>query len=251
MGLTGVTMDVDSFSTLAAGGVALVTPDPPAALVTTGHRFEFHDEEMEGWRDWRPRIPIGSVRLPDGLSLPHPMRAALRWKERNIVGLSTERQRDAWVLPLEGDRLLGPADLLTFVEGSAQNRSVLALAGNEFPISKDNSRVSGHLGLIDARDHAAQFESLWPLDRIRTPQAPEDCLFVGDPQEILALSTGRITVQGGLWMVDASMILDTEWHGACVVSRRDGALIGIVFLEKGRAKIVPLNRSLGLPSRAP
>lgn len=112
LGWTGVRMDVESLATVAAGGVALATPDPPGEHVTTGDRFELDAAAPEDWCQWQPRIPIGSTLLPHGLVLPQPMRAALRWRERNYVGLARERQLDGWVLAIDGDRLIGPGDLL-------------------------------------------------------------------------------------------------------------------------------------------
>ena len=69
LGLTGLRMDVESLSTLAAGGVALATPDPPGRTVATGHRFTLHVDTEEDWREWQPSIPVSNAQLPGNITL--------------------------------------------------------------------------------------------------------------------------------------------------------------------------------------
>ena len=238
LGWTGVTMDMESFSTLAAGGVAMVTPDPPGRPVATGHRFVLWPEPLDSWRTWQPRIPIGNTLLPEGLGIPRPLRASLRWKERGYVGFSRARQLDGWVLPLEGGRLLGPFELLSPAVGAIGEQAVLAVAGQEFAVLKQSAVRIGPLGAFVLKENAPQIEHFWPLTRIRAAEAPEDCLLVGDPQsKIIPLSVGRLTPEESSWGVDASIPLDRTWHGASVVSRRDGAVIGILLFDAVRCRI--------------
>lgn len=243
MGWTGVRMDLESLTTFTAGGVALGTREPPGSPVTTGKRFPLRDKPSGDPSEWKPSIPIGSTVLPDGRPLPQPARASLRWRERSYGLLTRERQRDAWLLPLEGSRLIGPADLLLPVEGAIDDRSVLALGGKEFPVTAETSTQLEKLALYTVGEAVPGLEQPWPLDWIRTPAGTEDCILVGDPkQPALPLSAGRITVEEDTWKVDPSMPLDETWHGAAVVSRRDGSVIGLLLLRKGRASIVPLSR---------
>lgn len=240
MGLKGVRMDIESLASLAVGGVALGTPNPPGKVVATGHRFHLHDKPDDAWVAWQPSIPLGSTLLAGGLTLPHPMRASLHWKERNRLGLAKDRQRDGWVLALEGGRLLGPTDLLVPVEGAIDNQTSLAVAGQQLPLVPAASHRSGRLAVY-LQAEATGLERPWPQQRIRAPKAPEDCVLIGDAQGAnVPLSAGRFTREKSHWQVDPSVPLDSTWHGACVVSRQDGALIGVLLVENGRAQVAPL-----------
>jgi hypothetical protein len=244
MGLTGLQLDVESLSTLATGGVALGTPDPPGKPVTTGHRFVLHAKPEDQWLAWRPRIALGSTLLPEGVSSPRPMRASLQWRERRF-GLTRSRQLEAWVLPLDDGRLLGPANVLTVPSGAIDEEATLAIGGAEMPVQGETSRVNGALCLFDLPQGKLSPPQRWPRASLRVPQEPEDCLLVGDPQgPHVPLSAARLSAGAEGWAIDAAVSLDTSWHGASVVSRRDGAVIGLLDLQRGQARVLPLAAEL-------
>lgn len=58
IGLGGINARLDSLETLIVGGVGLVTPDAPGALVESGHRFVVVGDPDSDWFDWRPRIEL-------------------------------------------------------------------------------------------------------------------------------------------------------------------------------------------------
>lgn len=59
IGLRGVDVDVDTLSSLAAGGIGFATPDPAGPPAESGHTFELSDEEVDGWQNWRPLLERG------------------------------------------------------------------------------------------------------------------------------------------------------------------------------------------------
>ena len=76
---------------------------------------------------------------------------------------------------------------------------------------------------------------VWQRERIRAPDKPEDCLVVADPLTTpLPLTAARIHRVGEDWHIYSGVSLGPQWQGAFVVSRTDGALIGVVKLEKKR-----------------
>ena len=84
LGLTGVSVDIDSAESLLAGGVALATPPPAEAggdIVRTGHRFTIAEKPEKEWLQWQPVIALGSSLLPPGVSPPTPLRASIGWKQ--------------------------------------------------------------------------------------------------------------------------------------------------------------------------
>ncbi len=244
MGLAGLRMDVESLSTLAAGGVALATPETAGDTVATGHRFTLHSKPEDEWLQWRPRIGLGSALWPEGLTPPRPLRASLHWRERRL-GLTRQRQLDAWVLPLNDGRLLGSATVVGIPAGALEGKATLAVAGEELPLTDDVVRRVGKFGLVKLPQGGAAMQQSWPRVRLRVPDAPEDCLLVSDPQlPHVPLSTARLRVDGGEWVVDPSLSVDPSWDGASVVSRRDGDMIGILSVERGQARVLPLVKEL-------
>ena len=82
---------------------------------------------------------------------------------------------------------------------------------------------------------------VYPLpERIGLKMDPEDCLVVGDPKATpVALSLGRIDAQKDHWKIDAAVSLGRGWHGASVIARADGFLIGVLLVEGRKLLIVP------------
>ncbi len=245
MGLSGLRLDVESLATLASGGVALSTPQPPGALVATGHRFTLHAKPEDHWLAWQPRIPLGSALLPNDATPPEPIRAALRWKER-VLGFPRDRQIDSWLLLAAGGKLIGPRDALTPPGAENSPQATLALAGRELAFDSQRLTSFGELAAYTLAENELPSEPAWPTGRMRVPQAPEDCLLVRDCQGgHIALSGGRITVDAeGRWRIDPALSLDADRHGACVVSRKDGRLIGLLALDRGQAQVIPLSAEL-------
>ena len=86
----------------------------------------------------------------------------------------------------------------------------------------------------------------WPDERRRALGGPEDCLVVGDPSAPLALAAVRVTPADGGWSVDPALPLDRSWHGACVVSRTDGRLVGLLLVDDDDTA-----RVVSVPARLP
>ena len=40
-----------------------------------------------------------------------------------------------------------------------------------------------------------------------------------------------------LWQVHDSLVFGREWHGACVVGRSDGQLLGVLLVEESAVRV--------------
>jgi len=137
--------------------------------------------------------------------------------------------------------LLGPADLLT--PGDTAANPVLELAGEVVPLDMGTAWSDGGVAMIAV--HLPL--DAWPDDRRRRGTEPEDCLAVGDYTAApLPLAAARLTEaqvgdgrEGG-WTVDPAIAVDESWHGAAVVARIDGALIGVLLVEDDVARVALL-----------
>jgi paraquat-inducible protein B len=92
LGITGLTIELDSIEEILAGGVAIATPPPgdANAVVRTGHRFPLAEEPEDEWLEWEPVIAVGNSLLPVGAVMPAPLRATIGWKQ-GWLGLTPKR----------------------------------------------------------------------------------------------------------------------------------------------------------------
>jgi len=228
VGLSGVRIDVDSLAALLEGGVALATPDSPGRPVSTGQRFALAERPEEAWIKWKPALPVGSHVLPDGSAPPPLLRATTSRTGGRLW--SRTRQVGGWLLPTPRG-LLGPEELLL-----PEEKAELEVAGRTFALDREPSWREGGLARVELAVEAP----LWPDERVRRPEAVEECFVFADPAAPpLPLGTARLRAERGHWVVDRSLSFDESWHGAAVVASADGKLVGVLLVTKGSGTIAP------------
>ncbi|MCH8314348.1 MAG: MCE family protein [Planctomycetes bacterium] len=229
--LTGVSLEVESLAALLTGGIALATPPDAGEIVRTGHRFVMDAQPPEDWLTWQPMAVIGNSMLPPGAPLPTPLRARIGWREGRWITRAKSRQ--GWVLQTD-DGLLGPADLLGPNGDADRETVVLEVAGTVVELESEPSWQHGGLALL--AEHVTP--TSWPAQRRRSPSEVEDCLAVGDPTATpLPLAAARLTAQIGSWAVDPAVPVDESWHGAVVVARSDGFVVGLLLVDDDEARV--------------
>jgi hypothetical protein len=201
--------------------------------VRTGHRFLLADEPEREWLEWEPLVAIGSDMLPPGATLPDCRRAKLAWRGGLIFRGS--RSVQGWIVALDSG-LLGPEDLLQPSEEAREGGALLEVAGNEVPLPESAVRHGGGVAIV-AAERPADI-GVWPSNRIRRPERAEDCLAVADPNAPpLPLAASRLTPTADGWKIDAAVPIDEGWHGAPVLARSDGHLVGLLLLAEGDARV--------------
>lgn len=234
VGLRGMSIGIESLETLFAGGIALATPPGAGPPVRNGHRFPLAARPQDVWLKWEPLVAIGSSLLPAGSALPTPMRAVLAWKEGKW--LKSDRARRGWILQTERG-VLGPADLLVMADADERAAATLEVAGRQMSLADEPMWTDGRLAIRSERIG----DIVWPAAQRRAAQQVEDCVAVADSTAApLPLAAARLKPDEGAWTIDASVSVDESWHGACVLSRRDGRLIGIVLVAKDAARVAVL-----------
>lgn len=234
LGISGLSAKMESLEGLVAGGVALATPPEAGDVVRTGHRFRLEEGPKDEWLAWEPLVVIGSSALPPGSAVPTPLRAVMAWKEGRWI--KSERFRRGWVLQTD-EGLLGPADVLTVKETAIQGSVVLEVAGQSVPLTSAPI-WSGHgLAILDVQVVGAR----WPRGLRRAAEQPVDCLAVGDPAAMpLPLAAARLTPEEHAWRIDPAISVDETWHGASVLARSDGRLVGVVLIGNDGAVVALL-----------
>ncbi len=225
-GLTGgLRIKMDSLETLTSGGIALATPPEGGDPASSGQRYTLQGEAKEEWLSWQPAVPVGE--LVAGSQLPHPLHASLVCRYRELL-TRHELSRDGWVLVVAGG-LLGPADLLSSGRLPKGADGVLQISGGHLVIEGPSPWSDHGLALWRTQTEVITGEDPWPISRLRRATAPEDCLVVADPGMVpIALDQRRLQQVDEGWLVDRAQPLERAWHGASVVARSDGAIIGML-----------------------
>jgi len=227
LGLSGISLDIDSIEEVIGGGVAVATPEPEDAgpAVHTGARFRLNERAEDDWLEWRPTAPIGSDLLPPGASLPQPLRATLTWRQ-GLVFKGT-RSHSGWLLMTEHG-LVGPADLLRPPDKADDGTTSLEVSGQRLPVRGAPPWSDNGIARLDA----AIETSPWPIARMRRARKPEDCIAIGDAGAApMPLATSRLSRDGARWRLDSAVPIGPSWHGASVIAREDGKLVGIILVN--------------------
>ncbi|NQV28006.1 MAG: MCE family protein [Rhodopirellula sp.] len=251
VGLDGLKLSADTLSSIIVGGVSLATPSQPGAKISTGHRFPCAAEADDEWLTWQARIPIGSDQITGGILLPVPVRASQRWQERRF-GFRRDKQRSGWILPLSDGRLLGPADLLMPDGNAIEGTTKLEAAGETVEIPVANVTRLGSLAIFSHRFSSLDPESAFPAKRLAHSAEPVDCLIVtAGSESVLSVTSSRFRVEKSLtgasdssdlnaverWLIDPGVPLNADYHGACVVSRADGHVVGVLCVGDAGSRV--------------
>jgi hypothetical protein len=251
-GLTGLSLEMDSLAQLVTGAIALATPpiDQAGEIVRTGHRFTLAPKPDDDWLKWQAITMIGSELLPPGVQAPSPLRATVGWRQTRMLLFTSSKSRHGWVLPTR-EGLLGPADLLAPEVQAQTDTLVLEVAGQSITLPRPLLWSHEGMALIEAPlDQPLWRDAITDGDvssRVasnaddRLGASPEDCLAFADSTTApLPLSAARLVADGGSWRIDTALPVDEIWHGAPVLTRRDGKLIGMVLVRGREARVALL-----------
>jgi paraquat-inducible protein B len=239
LGFTGLQLTAETLATIAQGGIAFATPEQPGELASSGQRFAYERSVRDEWTTWRPHIDLLASQRPGNGRLPEPQRAVVRWTEK-MFGFNRNYDRSGWVLLLDNQRLLGPADLLLPTERPVGD-ILLEVAGLQQKLDPKQIERSGDVATITLTA-AAEGVATWPQQRIRKPTEPEDMLIIIDPQlPPHPLAASNVKPQAAIWEIDATNKMNPTWNGATVVAVKDGQLIGTLIFQQSRSIVVPLH----------
>ncbi len=254
VGLDGLKLSADTLSSIIVGGVSMATPPQPGTKVSTGHRFECSVDADEEWLSWQARIPIGSHQITDGVPLPKPLRASLRWQEKRF-GFRRDKQRSGWLLPLNDGQLLGPANLFNPGEKAINGTAKLEVAGETVEVGF--AELSGQFSVACLKHKLAEVDSstVLPSTRVGTTSKPVDCLVVTSGSEsVLSVHASRFRVGAPpsespsprmteiTWFIEDSVPLTADDHGACVVSRADGNVVGVLYIDESGRRVALVSK---------
>ena len=158
----------------------------------------------------------------------------MSWQEGRI--LRSDEVRAGWMLPVPGG-LLGPSDLFHRPPGARDEGFALRIQGD--PAVVPENAEDRESGLTYAR--IPRGDSVWPVERMRLMSEAEDCLVVTDAAAApLALSAVRLESDGDYWAIDPAISFSRSTHGAAVVARSDGQVVGLLLVDEDGARVAPI-----------
>jgi hypothetical protein len=238
-GFTGIELDVEPMGSLLLGGVTLAIPPDPGPLLSQGQRLPLHQRPEPEWLEWVPFLALNSGPDQPETGRPRPLALELSWQYDDYWIWTRDGRRRGWGLPLAAG-LLAPADLLQPPPEALPGSS--ALSAGDRALSPGPVRpLTPDLVLLPV-DH--QWPA-WTLGSGAPLERAEDLLIIADPDRPRRfVAAEHLHRADGAWWI-ADLPFEPEWHGASVVSDRDGRLIGLLLVDAEGARIAQLGAALG------
>jgi len=245
---TGLSLSAESLETIARGGVSLLTVEGGGKAIEPGHVFVLHAGPEKDWIEQARNVRSNDIELFGSLPL------TANWKRKSLLGTGSRTQAFNGMPYRSGTgatMVLIPRDMTVEPENAVVETFRIAVTGKVEsgvdPTAVAEPFANEQLVGLKVPD---KFSASWviPKSQIRTAGELEDCLAVrGTWQTEDKLTFVHYPVEkqemGDDWMI-RSFHGDREiWHGASVLSERDGKLIGILLVEKNQAQIIRLDPS--------
>ncbi|GAA4452553.1 MlaD family protein [Novipirellula rosea] len=256
MGLdvTGFEFSAESLTTIARGGIALMTPGTAVTKtaatgddVQPGDVFTLHRRRDDAWLE--SAMPLNLLSHS-----PPPMAAVVATWKQTYFGITRTRSDHAACLavPLSdhGQGILVPSDLIANKANAVEGSYQLTYRGNnaesvlDAPVSPESP---DGISVFQLAENAVSSKQVVAADRMRIPQGPEDCFAVsrrsGDGESdvvIEMIGAEQLTVSGARWNCSEARFSREVWHGAAVISSRDEKVIGVLLINEKGVQIAPL-----------
>lgn len=232
MGLGGLAVEANTFTSIAVGGIEFATPEPPGQNVAIGHKFDLHVEADPQWTRWQTAIATGPGLRLDLQTLPSMQQAALKWKT-SFYGIKRSHQMSGWVLTLSDGTLLGPTDLFLPPEDCVKGSVTFECLGKVWKSDSIayRSDVQNKVCRVHLPDVPVDSEQ-WPSERLGGGFQDR----IGHGQMLLCEGNQRyvpleesdfVSRDTSVLLVDSDR-LPKPLHGAAILSVAEGKVIATV-----------------------
>lgn len=236
--LDGFSFSFDSLQTLLTGSIGVATPNVPGKEVVNGHSFKLLDTGKEEHNSWNPSLPVGISSLPSHINVPSLVKAKLVHPKTFHKSQHTE----SWFLPVKMG-FIGPATMFPVSDlGIFTPKTSIHVAGQA--LSLDTQPAWQHDHLILWPSNLPESVIPWDESRIKPFIRPEHCFLVWDNSLLpIAIDASRFYQADTKWFIDEILPISPDWHGACLISREDGHIMGMTIYNDGRARVVSFPES--------
>jgi len=237
---SGVHFDIESFETVATGGVAVLTIANGGKPVRPGQLFSIVGTPDSDWFEQAKEVDVAKTDL-----LRAAVAVQVTWKQKGRFYGTAEKSASCvatHVAGNDGGTLRVPSDIVTAPEKAIEGSFKVTLAdGTELVSSTLVTAEGKRMGTLPLPAGVAPTKRPFAQQDVRSPEAPEDCLAVryegaaGEGTFLhLTLEAEQIDEDWRLKGFDGDR---NVWHGAPVVAKFDGRLIGFLIVEDRSASI--------------
>lgn len=240
----GVNFQMESLETLARGGVAMLTIENGGQPIKPGDDFVLHPEAEKDWYKKAEAVQATDEKyrrgaLPMEVVYTHDGYLSNSEKKFGFVGVHVS----------DGSaKVLMPSDLMTLPKKGIEGSLKIGLAGV----------VDSQVGPVETAENLAivelpgisTFTSSNPLsgNDFRKPLQKESCLAIRANGELKQLTYIHYPIEENEiaddWSLKNFSGDRNVWHGAPVLSERDGRLIGVLVIQDKKAWVEMLPDSL-------
>ncbi len=238
---SGLQFDIESFETVASGGVAMLTIENGGQPVRPGQLFSIVSTPESEWFEQAKKVDVAKAGL-----LRAAVAVQVQWKQKGRFFGTAEKSAACvatHVTGSNGHALRLPNDAVTKPEQAIDGSFKVSLVadGTELDLSKLVTTEGKRIGTLPLPAGRSPTKAPFTKQEIRRPDQAEECLAVryeGDGAAgtflHLPLTANQIDENWQLRDFDGDRDV---WHGAPVVAKADGSLIGFLIVEERSAKI--------------
>jgi len=238
---SGVQFDVESLETVVTGGVAMLTIENGGQPVRPGQLFSIVSSPEADWFKQANEVDIAKADLLRGA-----VAVRVDWKQKGRFYGTAEKSAACvatHVSGSSGQALRLPQDVVTAPEKAIEGSFKVSLVsdGTELDVSTLVTAEGKLIGTLPLPVGVAPTQTPFTQQGTRRPEQAEDCLAVryegaGDAGTFLHLPLEANQIDEGWQLREFDGDRDV-WHGAPIVSKVDGSLIGFLIVEERSAKI--------------
>jgi hypothetical protein len=237
VGLKGVEFNADSLQSILSGAFHLAVPDNPGELVVAGTIFNLEEEKSE-WKEWKSGIPLGTQLLPAKTIIPKVELLYCKRKGENFW--NSDINKKTWVLTENKQMYL----FKSFLDNLPEDLAV-EFNGHNLHIESKNIKkvVSNEIDTLLSYPllFAENSNNGIKLLKRKMSDAEDTIVFSENPRNAIAISKNNIQkVSAGLWQVQGSIPIHQESLGSVVISRVDGAIVGVLRVDNENIHIFPI-----------
>ena len=237
---SGLRLDIESFETVATGGVAMLTIENDGKPVRPGQLFSIVGAPDSDWFEQSKDVNVAKTDL-----LRAAVSVQVAWKQKGRFYGTSDKTASCvgtYIVTSDGGVLRVPDDVLTTLVKAIEGSVKVALTdGTELDPSTLITAEGKLMGTLPLPAGVTPAERPFTQQEIRRPEQPENCLAVryeGTGSEgtflHLPLEAEQIDEDWQLKGFDGDR---NVWHGAPVVAKVDGKLIGFLIVEDRGASI--------------
>ena len=238
---SGLQFDIESLETVATGGVAMLTIENGGQPVRPGQLFSIVSAPESEWFEQAKNVDVAKADL-----LRAAVAVQVAWKQKGRFYGTAEKSMTCvatHVTDSNGDALRLPLDIAIppekAIEGSF--KVTLVADGTELDLSTLATAEGKLIGTLPLPAGVSPTEAPFTKQETRRPEQAEDCLAVryegtDDAGTFLHLPLDANQIDEN-WQLRGFDGDRDVWHGAPVVAKADGSLVGFLIVEKRSAKV--------------